>query len=138
MLRYPTPAVAVTTPAWRSPLLGRERGTEHQKHQSGSTVWRLCQCLMHWFRPHIVHRPPKPRTTLQRTREQFLDVPVPRRIEQVVDVPKIVCQDRIRDRRQQNIENPVDDSISQIMEEIVEVVKTVSAFSSAVCSCIHG
>ena len=32
-------------------------GTAHQKHQSGSTVWRLCQCLMHWFRPHIGHRP---------------------------------------------------------------------------------
>ena len=59
-------------------------------------------------------------------------------MEQFVDVPKIVCQDRIRDRRQQNIENPVDDSISQIMEEGVEVVKTISAFSSAVCSWIHG
>ena len=55
-----------------------------------------------------------------------------------MDVPKIVCQDRIRDRRQQNMENPVDDSISQIMEEGVEVVKTVSAFSSAVYSWIHG
>ena len=36
--------------------------------------------------------------TLQSTREPFLDVPVPRLIEHLVDVPTIVCQDRIRQR----------------------------------------
>ena len=51
---------------------------------------------------------------LQSTREQFLDVPVPRLIEQFVDVPKIVFQDRIRQRTfEQFADIPVFKVVSQ-------------------------
>ena len=86
--------------------------------------------------------------TLQRTRDQILDVPVPQMMEQLGEVPEMVSQGRIQRRTaeqivdmpvfkifsrdrvrlrfvQQNIEKPVNEPIPQIVEESVGVVKTV-------------
>ena len=64
---------------------------------------------------------------LQSIREQFLDVAVPRMIEQFVDVPKIVFQDRIRQR---TFEQFADSPALQVVEEPVFQVSPRTGFNS--------
>ena len=53
---------------------------------------------------------------LQSAREQSLDVPVPRMIEQLVDVPKIIFQGRVQ---QWTFEQFADTPVLQVVEEPV-------------------
>ena len=54
---------------------------------------------------------------------RFLAVPVPRMIEQFVEVPKTVSQDRIQQR---TLEQISDTPVPQVAEELVEVFTVFS------------
>eukprot|EP00971_Amphidinium_carterae_P172822 3425841-Amphidinium_carterae.1 len=59
---------------------------------------------------------------INRNVEQILDVPVPQTVEEIVNVPKIVPQERVQNRV---VEQIVDVPVPQTVEEIVNVPKIV-------------
>eukprot|EP00971_Amphidinium_carterae_P180775 3585682-Amphidinium_carterae.1 len=54
--------------------------------------------------------------------EQIVDVPVPQTVEEIINVPKIIPQERVQNR---TVEMVVDVPVPQTVEEIVTVPKII-------------